>query len=148
MNNAGVGGKTGSWTELDNWGKIINTNLWGIVNVQHTFVPYMIGQENQSLIINTGSKQGITNPPGNPAYNASKAAVKSLTEGLSYELRQQPTKLTAHLFVYALHSPHSASTLLMIRIQSWVDFHRSLRRKWRHQTGRSLDCSSNSSVYA
>jgi len=99
LNNAGVGGKTGSWTELENWGKVVNTNLWGIVNVQHTFVPYMIGQENQSLIINTGSKQGITNPPGNPAYNASKAAVKSLTESLSHELRQQPTKLTAHLFV-------------------------------------------------
>ena len=53
-----------------------------------------------SVIINTGSKQGITNPPGNAAYNASKAAVKSLTEGLSHELRQAPnSQVTAHLFV-------------------------------------------------
>lgn len=52
------------------------------------------------MIINTGSKQGITNPPGNAAYNAAKAAVKSLTEGLSHELRQQAhSKVTAHLFV-------------------------------------------------
>jgi len=36
---------------------------------------------------------------GNAAYNATKAAVKSLTEGLAHELRQKPTKLTAHLFV-------------------------------------------------
>lgn len=54
----------------------------------------------RSMIINTGSKQGITNPPGNAAYNAAKAAVKSLTEGLSHELRQQAhSKVTAHLFV-------------------------------------------------
>jgi len=60
----------------------------------------MIHQENPSVIINTGSKQGITNPPGNAAYNASKAAVKSLTESLAHELRQTPnTKLTAHLFI-------------------------------------------------
>lgn len=34
-----------------------------IVNVQQTFAPSMLHQENQSAIINTGSKQGITNPP-------------------------------------------------------------------------------------
>ncbi|KAL1664687.1 hypothetical protein GGG16DRAFT_112522 [Schizophyllum commune] len=62
----------------------------------------MLHQENPSVIINTGSKQGITNPPGNAAYNASKAAVKSLTEGLSHELREFPgSHVTAHLFVYA-----------------------------------------------
>lgn len=45
----------------------------------------------------TGSKQGITNPPGNPAYNASKAAVKSLAESLSYEKRE--TQTSVHLLV-------------------------------------------------
>jgi len=45
----------------------------------------------------TGSKQGITNPPGNPAYNASKAAVKSIAEQLSYDLRDTPS--TVHLLV-------------------------------------------------
>ncbi|KAI4517849.1 hypothetical protein K525DRAFT_209945, partial [Schizophyllum commune Loenen D] len=71
-----------------------------IVNVQQTFIPFMLHQENPSVIINTGSKQGITNPPGNAAYNASKAAVKSLTEGLSHELREFPgSHVTAHLFV-------------------------------------------------
>lgn len=52
------------------------------------------------MIINTGSKQGITSPPGNAAYNASKAAVKSLTEQLAHELRSLPdSKCSAHLFV-------------------------------------------------
>lgn len=99
MNNAGISLPSNSFDSIENTHKIMDTNLFGVVNVQHTFVPHMIWQENQSLIINTGSKQGITNPPGNPAYNASKAAVKALTESLAYELRQTNTGLTAHLFV-------------------------------------------------
>ncbi len=46
----------------------------------------------------TGSKQGITNPPGNPAYNASKAAVKALAENLSFDLRGEP-RVAVHLLV-------------------------------------------------
>ncbi|KAG6335610.1 hypothetical protein ID866_3467 [Astraeus odoratus] len=121
MNNAAIGPPTKSWENLDNWRSTFAVNLFGyvllrvagctwscdvdrdgfrVVNVQHTFVPAMLHQENQAIVINTGSKQGITNPPGNPAYNASKAAIKSLTEGLAHELRENPScNVTAHLFV-------------------------------------------------
>ncbi|TFK48741.1 NAD(P)-binding protein [Heliocybe sulcata] len=100
MNNAAIGPKGTSWDGLENWRKTFDVNVFGVLNVQHTFVPSMIHQENQSVIINTGSKQGITNPPGNASYNASKAAVKSLTEGLAWELRARPApNLTAHLFI-------------------------------------------------
>jgi len=100
MNNAGIGLKGTSWDGLDAWHKIFDVNLFGILNVQQEFVPHMIHQENDAAIMNTGSKQGITNPPGNAAYNASKAAVKSLTEGLSHELRNTPNaNVTAHLFI-------------------------------------------------
>ncbi|EGN98190.1 hypothetical protein SERLA73DRAFT_138517 [Serpula lacrymans var. lacrymans S7.3] len=100
LNNAGIGPESTSWTGLDNWRKIFDVNVFGVVNVQQTFVPSMLHQENPGMVINTGSKQGITNPPGNAGYNASKAAVKSLTEGLAHELRNQSSKnLTAHLFV-------------------------------------------------
>ncbi|EKM49773.1 uncharacterized protein PHACADRAFT_106145 [Phanerochaete carnosa HHB-10118-sp] len=100
MNNAGIGLRGTSWEGLENWQKIFEVNVFGIVNVQHAFLPTMLPQENAAMIINTGSKQGITNPPGNAAYNASKAAVKSLTEGLSHELRNSGQgNITAHLFV-------------------------------------------------
>ncbi|KAI0698457.1 hypothetical protein BC835DRAFT_1405362 [Cytidiella melzeri] len=100
LNNAGIGAKGTSWEGLDNWHRVMDVNLFGVVNVQQTFIPSMVHQENTAVIINTGSKQGITNPPGNAAYNASKAAVKSLTEGLAYELRNLPyVNVTAHLFV-------------------------------------------------
>lgn len=48
-------------------------------------------------IVITGSKQGITNPPGSAAYNASKAAVKTLAEHLSFDLKD--TKTSVHLLV-------------------------------------------------
>jgi len=100
MNNAAIGTRGTSWEGLDNWKKVFDVNVFGVLNVQQTFAPSMLHQENGAVIINTGSKQGITNPPGNTAYNASKAAVKSLTEGLAHELRERPSgNVTAHLFI-------------------------------------------------
>ncbi|KAG8841748.1 hypothetical protein FRB91_004718 [Serendipita sp. 411] len=84
---------------MENWKKVMDVNLWGVINVQHVFAKAMVHQENPSIIITTGSKQGITNPPGNAAYNASKAAVKSIVEGLAYELYTSDAPVTAHLFI-------------------------------------------------
>jgi NAD(P)-dependent dehydrogenase (short-subunit alcohol dehydrogenase family) len=74
--------------------------LWGVINGVHTFTANMIAQGTPALIINTGSKQGITCPPGNPAYNVSKAAIKAATESLQHELRNtENCMITAHLLV-------------------------------------------------
>jgi len=100
MNNAGIISAGSSWDGLDNWRHVFDVNVFGVMNVQQTFVPSMLHQENQAIIINSGSKRGITNHPGTPAYNASKAAVKSLTESLAYELRERAdANVTAHLFM-------------------------------------------------
>jgi NAD(P)-dependent dehydrogenase (short-subunit alcohol dehydrogenase family) len=100
MNNAGIGGQCGSWEGYDIWKRILNVNLWGVVNGVHAFAPAMIEQGTPDLIINTGSKQGITTPPGNPAYNASKSAVKSITEALEHDLRNtEGCQVSAHLLV-------------------------------------------------
>ncbi|MEM7543145.1 MAG: SDR family NAD(P)-dependent oxidoreductase [Pseudomonadota bacterium] len=100
MNNAGTGGKTHAWDLYEEWQRIIGVNLWGIVHGVHAFAETMIAQNAPGLIINTGSKQGITNPPGNPAYNVSKAGVKTATEVLQHTLRNtEGCQVTAHLLV-------------------------------------------------
>jgi NAD(P)-dependent dehydrogenase (short-subunit alcohol dehydrogenase family) len=100
MNNAGVGGGGGPWTGYAGWQRVLGVNLWGVVNGVHTFAERMIAQGTPCAIVNTGSKQGITNPPGDTAYNVSKAGVKTLTEGLAHALRNTPgCRVTAHLLV-------------------------------------------------
>ncbi len=99
MNNAGIGLPTGSWENADNWRKLIEVNLFGVLNGVHAFTPQMIEANRPAVVINTGSKQGITTPPGNPGYNVSKAAVKVLTEMLAHDLREAEAPISAHLFV-------------------------------------------------
>ena len=100
MNNAGIGPDSNSFGPLENWQRILNVNLWGVIHGTQAFAPHMIARGRPGLIINTGSKQGITTPPGNPAYNVSKAGVKALTEALQHELRNIPgCKISAHLMI-------------------------------------------------
>ena len=100
MNNAGIQPGSKMFGPEDNWQRILGVNLWGIIHGSQVFAPDMIAQGTPALIINTGSKQGITTPPGDPAYNVSKAGVKAFTEALQHELRNTPNcKVTAHLFI-------------------------------------------------
>jgi NAD(P)-dependent dehydrogenase (short-subunit alcohol dehydrogenase family) len=100
MNNAGIGPDSTSFGPLESWQRILGVNLWGVINGTLAFAPHMIERGRPGLIINTGSKQGITTPPGNPAYNVSKAGVKALTEALQHELRNtKDCRVTAHLMI-------------------------------------------------
>jgi NAD(P)-dependent dehydrogenase (short-subunit alcohol dehydrogenase family) len=100
MNNAGIGGGGGPWSGYDGWQRVLGVNLWGVVHGVHAFAQLMIDQGTPCAIVNTGSKQGITNPPGDTAYNVSKAGVKTLTEALAHQLRTTPNcSVTAHLLV-------------------------------------------------
>ncbi len=101
MNNAGVGDNPGKpWENPQGWRDLLGINLAGVINGVQAFVPGMLAQAGPGVVINTGSKQGITLPPGNSAYNVSKAGVKAFTELLAHELRQAaPGRVTAHLLV-------------------------------------------------
>ncbi|MEN3952598.1 SDR family NAD(P)-dependent oxidoreductase [Iodidimonas sp. SYSU 1G8] len=100
MNNAGIGAGGGPLENYEGWRKVMEVNLWGVINGVHAFAPGMIAQGAPGAIINTGSKQGITCPPGNTAYNVTKAGIKVLTEGLQHELRNTPgCRISAHLLV-------------------------------------------------
>jgi hypothetical protein len=100
MNNAGIQPGSGMFGPADNWSRVLAVNLWGVINGTQVFVPGMIARGRPGRVINTGSKQGITTPPGDPAYNVSKAGVKAFTEALQHELRNTPDcRLTAHLLI-------------------------------------------------
>ncbi|RUU72391.1 SDR family NAD(P)-dependent oxidoreductase, partial [Mesorhizobium sp. M7A.T.Ca.TU.009.01.3.1] len=80
MNNAGVGDNPGKpWENRDSWKRLLDINFWGVVHGVEAFAPRMLASAGPGLIVNTGSKQGITTPPGNLAYNVSKAGVKTFT---------------------------------------------------------------------
>jgi len=100
MNNAGVQPGSAMFGPEANWTAVIQVNLWGVIHGTQEFAPAMIAHGEPGLIINTGSKQGITTPPGDPAYNVSKAGVKAFTEALQHELRNtEGCRLSAHLLI-------------------------------------------------
>ena len=100
MNNAGIQPGSETFGSLQDWRRVIGVNLWGVIHGSHIFAPGMIERGRPGLIINTGSKQGITTPPGDPAYNVSKAGVKAMTEALAHELRNTDgSKISAHLLI-------------------------------------------------
>ena len=100
MNNAGTAPGGGPWDHIERWRKVLDVNLWGVINGVQTFIPAMLAQGTPCAVVNTGSKQGITCPPGDTAYNVSKAGVKVLTEALAHSLRNEDGgRISAHLLI-------------------------------------------------
>jgi NAD(P)-dependent dehydrogenase (short-subunit alcohol dehydrogenase family) len=100
LNIAGIGMPSSTLGAAEAWRRTFDVNLWGVVNGTQAFVPLLSAHGEAAVIVNAGSKQGITTPPGNPAYNASKAAVKAFTEALAHELRnREGGRVTAHLLI-------------------------------------------------
>lgn len=101
MNNAGVGSNPGlPWQNSAAWKSLVDVNLWGVVHGVEAFLPGMLKSEQPGMVINTGSKQGITSPPGNYAYNLSKAALRNYSESLAHALRNESgARISAHLLI-------------------------------------------------
>jgi NAD(P)-dependent dehydrogenase (short-subunit alcohol dehydrogenase family) len=100
MNNAGIQPGTSLFGPFENWERVLAVNLGGVIHGSRVFGQSMLAHGEAGIIINTGSKQGITTPPGDPAYNVAKAGVKALTEALEHELRNtQGGKISAHLLI-------------------------------------------------
>jgi len=87
MNNAAMSiGGGAIETSMTDFDTMMKTNLYGPIHGCQAFLPIMKERQQPGIIVNTGSKQGITMPPGNLTYNVSKAALKTWTEGLEHEL--------------------------------------------------------------
>jgi len=102
MNNAVSRDGRGHDVPLAEWRRAFEVNFWGIAEAVRAFLPGMAESGQPAMIVNTGSKQGITNPPGHPIYNIAKSAVKTYTEALEHELRSNPAyggRITAHLLI-------------------------------------------------
>ena len=88
--NAGVQPGSALFAAPETWRRILDVNFWGVVHVANAFVPRMIEAAAPGEVLITGSKQGITTPPGDPAYNVSKSALKTFAEALEHDLRNRP----------------------------------------------------------
>lgn len=86
INNAGIAGSgTVVDTPGEDWRRIMEVNFFGVVAVCQAFLPAMI-RAGHGHVVNIASAAGFVSAPGMAAYNASKAAVISLSESLRVEL--------------------------------------------------------------
>lgn len=99
MLNAGIEAGGRIFSDEATWRRILDTNLWGVIHGIRAFGPRLIAAGEPGAVIVTGSKQGITTPPGNAPYNVSKAGVKAATEALAHEFRESGAPVSAHLFI-------------------------------------------------
>jgi NAD(P)-dependent dehydrogenase (short-subunit alcohol dehydrogenase family) len=99
MCNAGIQPGSDIFDTAQTWDRIMSVNLGGVITCCQAFVPHMVERDQPGMVINTGSKQGITAPPGDPAYNTAKAGVKTFTEALEHHLRETEAKVSAHLLI-------------------------------------------------
>jgi NAD(P)-dependent dehydrogenase (short-subunit alcohol dehydrogenase family) len=111
MNNAGISKGGGPLTDIETVQSTMGVNTYGPIHGCLAFCPKMKASGEAGIIVNTGSKQGITMPPGNLTYNMSKAALKCYTEGLEHELRNNSDgKLRAALLI-----PGWVNTSIMLK---------------------------------
>lgn len=88
VNNAGIAAfGTLNDMEVDQWNKIIQTNVMGMYYVTKEVLPYLINQ-NEGDIINISSTAGLNGNANTSAYSASKFAVIGMSESLMKEVRK------------------------------------------------------------
>jgi short-subunit dehydrogenase len=96
FNNAGIG-HAGAIVEttLDDWHRLIDVNLMGVVHGLNAFLPRILAQDRPAHIVNTASMAGLVPAAGLGAYSATKAAVVGLSEALDIELIGSRVRVTA-----------------------------------------------------
>lgn len=80
--------------DFEDWDRMIQTNITGLLNVTRTLLPAMIGA-GRGHVINIGSTAGhMVYPKGN-VYAATKHAVRALTEGMNLDLAGTPLRVSS-----------------------------------------------------
>lgn len=87
LNNAGLAAGFSKVHEgdPDDWDRMIDTNLKGLLNVTRAVLPHMVTR-GTGHVVNIGSTAGhIVYPKGN-VYNATKYGVRALSEGMNLDV--------------------------------------------------------------
>lgn len=95
VNNAGIGaGGVFEALSMEDWRRVVDVNLWGVIHGCHLFVPKMKAR-GVGYVINVASSAGLLSMPEMSAYNVTKAAVVALSETLHAELAKHGVHVTA-----------------------------------------------------
>ncbi|OLF18702.1 SDR family oxidoreductase [Actinophytocola xanthii] len=88
MANAGIG-VSGSFldTSLEDWRRVVDVNLWGVIHTLRAFLPAMVERGEGGHVVITSSAAGYFATPSLPAYSTTKAGVLMLAQCLDGELR-------------------------------------------------------------
>jgi len=96
VNNAGLSRGLDKLYEgkLEDWEEMLDTNVKGLLYVTRAVVPGMVARA-KGHVINLGSTAGELAYPGGAVYCASKAAVKSINDGLKQDLLGTPVRVSS-----------------------------------------------------
>jgi len=94
VNNAGVfHGAALLDTEAEQWQRVLDTNVWGVIHGCRVFGAHFVRQ-GRGHIVNTSSAAGLFPVPGMSAYSTGKYAVVGLSLQLRWELAQSGVGVT------------------------------------------------------
>ena len=94
VNNAGVGVFAPvDELEVDDWHRVIETNLNGVFYASHAAIPHL-KRRGGGYIINIGSLAGKNPMPGGSAYNASKFGLIGFSEAMMLDVRHHGIRVS------------------------------------------------------
>ena len=87
VNNAGIGagGTPIGETSIEDWRRVVDVNLWGVIHGCHVFTP-MLREVGRGGVLNVASAASFGSAAGMAAYNVTKSGVVSMSETLAAEL--------------------------------------------------------------
>lgn len=95
VNNAGLalGLEPAQRASLDDWQRMIDTNVTGLVNVTHALLPGLVARQ-RGHVVNIGSTAGEWPYPGGNVYGATKAFVHQFSMNLRADLLGTPVRVS------------------------------------------------------
>ena len=96
LNNAGLASGLARIHEGDpeDWDRMIDTNLKGLLNVTRAILPHMVARR-RGHVVNIGSTAGHQTYPMGNVYNATKFGVRALTEAMNLDVAGTPIRVSS-----------------------------------------------------